>query len=138
MSNIPFNPLDKLSLARAVAKALLEKPCLALPPAPSFTGAGIYATYYTGRFPAYERISALNRGGKYLAPIYVGKATPQGGRRRGFALSAAPGDALYKQSVEHAESVRQINNLKSASESIRVRAAYRSVRTISGIALTNC
>ena len=71
-------------------------------------------------------------------PIYVGKGIPPGARKCGFALSAAPGDALYKQSVEHAESVRQINNLKSASESIQVRAAYRSVRTISGIALPNC
>lgn len=82
MSNIPFNPLDKLSLARAVAKALLEKPCHPLPPAESFTGAGIYAVYYTGRFPPYEKIAALNREGKFLAPIYVGKATPQGGRKR--------------------------------------------------------
>ncbi len=111
MSNIPFNPLDKLSLARAVARALLEKPCLALPPAESFTGAGIYAIYYTGRFAAYRRISALNAGGKYPALIYVGKATRQGGRRGGFDLDGAAGAVLYKRLREHAESIEQAENL---------------------------
>lgn len=111
MSHIPFNPLDKLSLARAVAKALLEKPCLALPPTESFTGAGIYAIYYSGPFSPYERISTLNRGKKFLAPIYVGKATPQGGRRGGFELGSVGRTVLYSRLHEHAESIEQAENL---------------------------
>ena len=114
MSNIPFNPLDKLSLARAVAKALLERPCHPLPPAESFAGAGIYAVYYTGRFPPYEKIAALNREGKFLAPIYVGKATPQGGRRGGFELGGAAGTVLYNRLREHAETIEQAENLDLA------------------------
>lgn len=114
MSNVPFNPLDKLSLARAVAKALLEKPCLALPPTQSFTGAGIYSIYYSGPFPPYERISTLNRGKKFLAPIYVGKATPQGGRRGGFELGSVGGTVLYSRLREHGESIEQAKNLDRA------------------------
>ena len=55
MATSPFNPLDKLALARAVAKAMLEKPCSALPPQEPFDGAGIYAIYYLGRFAAYAK-----------------------------------------------------------------------------------
>lgn len=111
MSNVPFNPLETLSLARAVAKALLEKPCLALPPRESFTGAGIYAIYYSGQIPAYGRISALNAGGKYRAPIYVGKATPKGGRRGRFELGGVAGTVLYNRLRKHAESLEQAENL---------------------------
>lgn len=119
MSNISFNPLDKQSLARAVAKALLEKPCVPLPPSESFTGAGIYAIYYTGDFPAYKKISTLNRGGEFRAPIYVGKAVPQGARRGGLGTAATGGTVLYGRLREHAESIEQAGNLRLGDFSFR-------------------
>ncbi len=112
MSEAPFNPLDKLSLARGIARALLEKPCLRLPPAGSFVGAGIYAIYYTGKFGLYEKVATLNRGGKFGAPIYVGKAVPEGARKGGFELAARQGTALYKRLREHAKSIDEAGNLE--------------------------
>ena len=71
----PFNPLDKRHLGASVANALLESEIYSLPPEP-FIGAGVYALYYLGDFPAYEVLAEVNRNGQYACPIYVGKAVP--------------------------------------------------------------
>ena len=81
----PFNPLDKRNLAESVACAMLQRPISKLPPNP-FIGAGIYAIYYTGNFPMYEKIAIKNRNGSFAQPIYVGKAVPAGARKGGFGL----------------------------------------------------
>lgn len=114
MSNLPFNPLDTKALARAVGKAMLERPCLALPPEDPFPGAGIYAIYYTGAFPAYKKIAALNRDQRFGAPIYIGRAVPQGARKGRAELAQAAGSVLYSRLRQHAESVRQAANLDLA------------------------
>jgi hypothetical protein len=44
-------------------------------------------------------------------PIYVGKAIPIGGRKGELQFDATIGSALYKRLSEHAESIRQVNNL---------------------------
>jgi Eco29kI-like restriction endonuclease len=87
----PYNPLDKLNLADSIEREMLQQPCVELPP-PRFDGAGIYAIYYRGPFPAYAPISssACER------PIYVGKAVPPGGRRGGF-LEAVAGRVLHSR-----------------------------------------
>ena len=74
MGEETFNPLDKGNLGVSVADALLAKKPIPLPLDETFDGAGIYAIYYTGGFPAYKKIADRNRGGKFDAPIYVGKA----------------------------------------------------------------
>ena len=51
----PFNPLDKRHLGESVAEALLQTVPVALPPDP-FIGAGVYALYYVGQFPAYSQL----------------------------------------------------------------------------------
>lgn len=51
-----------------------------LPPAEKFTGSGIYALYYIGKRPLYEKYFLLNRL-SYNFPIYVGKAVPRGWRQ---------------------------------------------------------
>lgn len=55
-------------------------PVHALPPPESFLGTGVYALYYIGRNPLYERYAELNRL-SYDYPIYVGKAVPKGWRQ---------------------------------------------------------
>ena len=108
----PFNPLDTRNLAVAVAKALLGKAARPLGNLPTFRGAGIYAIYYAGEFPAYARISIENRERERPRwPIYIGKATPPGGRRGAFNLAATDTTALYGRLREHAESLRMANNL---------------------------
>jgi len=108
----PFNPLDKRNLAENVANEMLKRPVVQLPPEP-FIGAGIYAIYYTGKYPLYGRMAALNRNQAFLLPIYVGKAVPAGTRKGGFGLGDEPGQALYKRLCDHAKSIKEVANLET-------------------------
>jgi hypothetical protein len=109
----PFNPLDKRNLGESVAGALLKPPVGSLPPTAQFSGAGIYAIYYTGDFKAYQPVAERNRKNLFEQPIYVGKAVPPGARKGGFGLSTAPGNALFSRLREHAKSI-ETTNLKLA------------------------
>jgi hypothetical protein len=109
-----YNPLDKRRLGESVAKALLERPVTTLPPPESFRGAGIYALYYAGPFPAYQRLAARNAADQWAAPIYVGKAVPPGARKGGYGLGETPGEVLYRRLAEHAASINQAGNLELA------------------------
>ena len=104
----PFNPLDRVALAQSIERELLTRPCVPLPPT-AFDGAGVYAIYYKGDFPAYAPVSSPECD----APIYVGKAVPPGARRGGF-LEAPAGRALHRRLGEHAESIIQATNLETA------------------------
>jgi hypothetical protein len=84
--------------------------CSLTPPEP-FTGAGIYALYYLGDFPAYSRIAEQNAHDAWAKPIYVGKAVPAGARRGGYGLGELPGEVLYRRLREHAASIQQVTNL---------------------------
>lgn len=96
----PYNPLDKVHLGESVAEALLRSELHPLGEIERFKGAGVYAIYYSGAFPAYAQIVAKG------VPIYVGKAVPPGARQGGLGLDADPGPALYNRIREHAESIR--------------------------------
>src|SRR5438445_5703301 len=109
----PYNPLDKKNLGVSVAEALLTQPISFLPPE-QFIGAGIYAIYYAGEFEHYESLAADNREGKWLRPIYVGKAIPKGGRKGGLGLDAPAGTVLHKRLTEHARSIDESQNLDLA------------------------
>ncbi|WP_181299121.1 Eco29kI family restriction endonuclease [Pseudomonas sp. Q2-TVG4-2] len=107
---IPFNPLDKKNLGASVAEALLTKEIHPLGDLPAFEGAGIYAIYYSGDFPAYAQVSQLNRDGRFMLPIYVGKAVPPGARM-GANLEVPAGKVLQKRLKEHADSIRAAENI---------------------------
>jgi len=119
MADQSYNPLDKLHLGESVARALLAQPVVALPPPTSFVGAGIYALYYTGNFPAYRKIAEKNVNDAWNLPIYVGKAVPLGARRGGYGLGESPGEVLYRRLREHATSIQQVADL--ALEDFRCR-----------------
>lgn len=110
---IPFNPLDKRHLGESAANALLESAIFTLPPDP-FIGAGVYALYYIGDFPAYAALADVNRNEQYACPIYVGKAVPDGARKGGQGDDVDPGTALYKRLNDHAKSVAAATNLDLA------------------------
>lgn len=110
---IPFNPLDKTNLGASVAEALLSGEIHPLGNLPTFEGAGIYAIYHTGTFKAYEALSRFNRGGRFLWPIYVGKAVPAGARM-GANLDLTAGKVLHNRLKQHAESVKAASNLDIA------------------------
>jgi hypothetical protein len=107
---VPFNPLDKRNLGASVAEALLSSRVHPLDGIESFQGAGIYAIYYVGDFPAYKAIAKQNREGRFLAPIYVGKAVPEGARKGGGAGESRT-RTLHKRLAEHAENLRVVDNL---------------------------
>jgi hypothetical protein len=116
----PYNPLDKRNLGASVAEALLEQDPHPLDSLPKpFEGAGVYAIYYHGDFPAYAELAKRNRDGRFEAPIYVGKADAEGGRKGGLGLDAKPGRPLFKRLNEHAKSVREAENLEIADFSCR-------------------
>jgi hypothetical protein len=105
-----YNPLDKRNLGVSVADALLAKPLGKLPPEEPFIGAGVYAIYYSGSFPAYKPVSLKSKRPREV-PIYVGKAVPAGARKGAFGLDVKTGTVLYSRLAEHAESIRQAKNL---------------------------
>ena len=113
-----YNPLDKTNLGISVADALLAKPLGKLPPEEPFIGAGVYAIYYSGSFPAYKSIS-LKTKRERETPLYVGKAIPAGARKGAFGLDVKAGTVLYGRLAEHAESIRQAKNLDLADFSCR-------------------
>jgi Eco29kI restriction endonuclease len=108
----PFNPLNKKNLGFSVAEAMLVRSVEPLPPVATFEGAGIYAIYYLGDFPAYKPVADKNKNNKFGCPIYVGKAVPAGARKGGFGLDAPAGKVLFQRLGRHAESINQAENLK--------------------------
>ncbi len=108
---IPYNPLDKKNLGEQVMLALLQEPVHDLPPS-KFVGAGVYAIYYHGDFDSYKPISLQNQNDKYLAPIYVGKAVPEGARKARRDAADNQGFALYKRLNDHAKSIEAATNLR--------------------------
>jgi hypothetical protein len=110
---IPFNPLHKRHLGESVGQAMLRQPVVSLSELQNFDGAGIYAIYYSGGFPAYEAIAKSNMNGQFNAPIYVGKAVPKG-TRKGGDLEAIPGKVLFSRLIQHARSIEEASNLDIA------------------------
>lgn len=93
-----YDPSHPESVAELIAEKLIRCPPIRLDQLTPFWGSGVYALYYTGDHPAYQRIS--NRP----IPIYVGKADP--------AIPTATtareqGQKLYDRLVrDHARSIR--------------------------------
>jgi hypothetical protein len=113
-----FNPLAKQHLGRSVVEALLTSPAFPLASVGNFAGAGIYAIYYCGDFPCYETLSARNRDGANY-PIYVGRATPKGGRKGVSADASLDSTALCKRLQEHKASIEAVSSLRIADFTFR-------------------
>lgn len=120
MTNTPYNPLDKINLARSIETELLRRDPLPLADVGGIKGAGIYVIYYAGPFPSYAPISSANQNGEFNRPIYIGKAIPKGGRKGGgLTTDASLGRALSDRLGQHADSIRQVENLDIADFHVR-------------------
>jgi Eco29kI restriction endonuclease len=110
----PYNPLEKENLGKSVAESLLKQKAIPLSLVDRFSGAGVYAIYYTGHFDTYLKLSDWNTSADELnVPIYVGKAVPTGGRKGNVdADVSAKGSALYSRLDEHRKSIEQASNLE--------------------------
>jgi hypothetical protein len=115
----PFNPLEKKHLGESIADALLERPVSPLPPAERFSGSGVYALYYTGNYKHYSPIAKANSQSEFRIPIYVGKATPKGGRKGGFLSETPSGSELYSRLRIHSVSIGHASNLNLKDFSCR-------------------
>jgi hypothetical protein len=87
-------------------------PVHALPPA-SFQGCGVYAIYYTGKNPIYQKYAELNRL-SYSCPIYVGKAVPKGWRQ------ARVSDSQLSQSKELVGRLREHSRSISLAQGLEL------------------
>ncbi|MFG1225672.1 Eco29kI family restriction endonuclease [Xanthobacter wiegelii] len=112
MTNRPYNPLDKLNIAKSIESEILDRDPAPLSAAGGILGAGVYVIYYVGDFPAYAPVSAGNAGGNLKMPIYIGKAIPKGGRKGGLTADASKGTALADRLGQHASSIDQAENLE--------------------------
>lgn len=110
----PYNPLAKHNLGESVAEALLQSDVQLLSETNSLAGAGVYAIYYVGDFPAYKRIREGNENKRFEIPIYVGKAVPKGARKGGLSFDASSGKALRDRLKQHAATINEANNLDLA------------------------
>lgn len=115
MNEKPYNPLEKLNLARSIETGFLDREPLALDGEIDPIGAGVYALYYSGPFAPYAALAAA----RPIRPIYVGKAIPKGGRKGGLSLDAASGTSLRDRLRKHANSIRAASNLELTDFSFR-------------------
>lgn len=107
----PYNPLDERNLGASVAEALLERDPVRMGNLTRFPGAGIYAIYYTGDFPAYAAMAARNQSGRFEWPIYVGRAVATGARKGKTTTGSKAENNLYDRLKEHLKSIKEARNL---------------------------
>jgi len=116
----PYNPLDKINLARSIEIELLRRAADPFTAIDTIRGAGVYAIYYSGPFPAYAPISSEIANPLARRPIYVGKAIPKGGRKGGLTSgTTVAGRALLDRLRHHAASISEASNLELADFSVR-------------------
>lgn len=116
-----FDPLDYDNLGASIARALEDRPVVSLEGIPKFDGAGIYALYYTGSFPAYDDLASANRADPGSWAIYIGKAEAENARKGDPAQAKVPvGAKLYNRIRKHRSSIESADNL--AINDFQVRA----------------
>jgi hypothetical protein len=93
---VPFNPLEHEVLGAAIAQVLAGTNLHRLSEHFPIDGAGIYAIYYTGNHPSYQKLADHNRHRAGAWPIYVGQALPAGARK-GIKAAKAESSAATKR-----------------------------------------
>ena len=96
-----YNPLDYRNLTVNLIRELMSRGPFALPPAPRFPGAGVYALFYTGEFDLYGPVRSIDCS----RPIYVGKSVPSGARKGRQTGSESVGSELFSRLREHSRSI---------------------------------
>lgn len=113
-----YNPLDIPNLGASVAIALEAQPLVPLGSLEAFRGAGLYALYYVGDFPLYERLAEWNRESARI-PIYVGKAVVDKARKGGEFSDGTTTTVLYRRILKHRSSIDAASNLNVSHFAVR-------------------
>jgi len=116
-----FDPLSLRNLADGIERTLgSQDPIRLTDTSEEIRGVGIYALYYVGDCEHYRPLAHLNRAAIALglgpvAPIYVGKAMPEGQQNRAADLEelevASQGRYLYARLRDHLKSIELAENL---------------------------
>lgn len=116
-----FDPLSYENLGASIARALEEQPVTPLTDLKPFDGAGVYALYYRGDFPAYELLAEANRAHPGSWAIYIGKAETENARKgEPNQANLAVGNKLFNRVRKHARSIEQASNLRIEDFDVRV------------------
>lgn len=109
-----FDPLDYGSLAKTLADRLMESELAPLSEVERFDGSGIYALFYEGRFPAYQKLARINSVRPGSFPIYIGEAVPKTLTGKSFEFADdtdSTKDRLYRRIRHHMGSLTKAENL---------------------------
>ena len=105
----PFDPLAVENVGVTLAIELLEQPLHLLPPE-RFTGAGVYALYYSGSHPAYSKLVEMDKEkGSWKYPVYIGSAVRENAKQ-GFSPRPTSQARIWNRLGNHADSIRSIEN----------------------------
>jgi hypothetical protein len=113
----PYNPLDRINLARSIEGELLGRDVTPLGDVGAVRGSGIYAIYYAGKAKLYQ--PTTNTPPDFCRPIYVGKAIPKGSRKGGLSASRGTGNPLRERLRQHAGSIDEAVNIDLADFFVR-------------------
>lgn len=119
-----YNPLEYGAITDSISRQFFSTDPVPLAEVTSFEGSGIYALFYTGRFPAYARLAAENRRVPGSLPIYIGKAAPS--RRKGdqsvmdLAANVYEGTGLFTRIKNHRASIEAAKNLDVSDFTVRL------------------
>ncbi|MGF6315336.1 hypothetical protein ABIA60_001614 [Pseudomonas frederiksbergensis] len=104
----PFDPLAVENVGVTLAVELLEQPLSSLAPEGRFSGAGVYALYYSGSHPAYSKLVEMDKekgGWKY--PVYIGSAVRENAKQ-GFNPRPTSQARLWTRLGHHAASISEV------------------------------
>ncbi len=104
-----YHSEEFVELVKDAVRFFNGSPVHPLPLQDKFSGTGVYALYYTGKYEAYERYAELNRL-EYKYPIYVGKAVPKGWRKSCIShdTTSKPSFELHSRIREHSRNIDQV------------------------------
>lgn len=120
-----FDPLSYENLGASITRALDEVTPTPLEDMKPFNGAGIYALYYTGDFPAYQRLAEANRETPGSWALYIGKAEAESARKgepnqASSLVTEQIGKKLYNRVKNHRKSIGDARNLDVSDFHVRM------------------
>lgn len=116
----PFDPLSYENLGGSISRALDEQPVEPLTRLERFDGAGVYALYYTGAFPAYAPLAQANQVKAGSWALYIGKAEAESARKGDpNQTNAIDGPKLFNRIRNHTKSITKAENLDEKDFSVR-------------------
>lgn len=115
-----FDPLSYENLGISISRALDEQPVVPLKDVTRFNGAGVYALYYSGEFPAYRDLAHANQEQPGSWAIYIGKAEAENHRKGDpDQQSVLEGPKLFNRIQNHKRSIESASNLEVEDFTLR-------------------